>query len=101
MQSRRLLIDHLAAELHAMESGRVPMNPLRYRVNAKMLRQTLEGCDEPPLRHVRGGAHPQVIHALANRFFEDTGHLMTPNAAAHQARSVLERTLELARQERR
>ena len=48
-----------------------------------------------------GGEQPQVIHALANRFFEDTGHLMTPNAAAHKARSVLERTLESARQERR
>jgi hypothetical protein len=48
----------------------------------------------------QGGAHPQVLHALANRFFEDTGHLITPNAAAHKARSLLERTLELARQER-
>jgi hypothetical protein len=101
MQSRRLLIDHLSAELHAMESGRVPMNPLRYRVNARMLRQALEGGAEPPVRHRTGGAHPQVVHALSNRFFEHTGHLMTPNAAAHKARSLLERTLESARQDRR
>lgn len=101
MESRHLLIEHLAAELHAMEAGRVPMNPLRYRVNAKMLRQALAGCPEPRVLRRPGGAHPQVIHALSNRFFEDTGHLMTPNAAAHKARSLLERTLELARQERR
>lgn len=84
-----------------MESGRAPMNPLRYRVNARMLRQTLEGSEEPPAGHRSGGAHPQVVHALANRFFEDTGHLMTPNAAAHKARSLLDRTLESVRQERR
>ena len=101
MESRQLLIEHLAAELHSMEAGRVPMNPLRYRVNAKMLRQALDGGLPAPVVRRPGGAHPQVVHALANRFFENTGHLMTPNAAAHKARSLLERTLELARQDRR
>ena len=98
MDSRHLFIDHLAGELQAMEVGREPMNPLRYRVNAKMLRKALADCPAPPLLRRPGGAHPQVVHALANRFFEDTGHLVAPNAVAYKIRSLLERTLEQARQ---
>jgi hypothetical protein len=100
MEARHLFIEHLAGELQAMEAGRVPLNPLRYRVNAKMLRKALIGCPVPQLLRRPGGAHPQVVHALANRFFEDTGHLVTPNALAHKARSLLERTLAHARQGR-
>ncbi len=100
MDSKQLFIEHLAGELQAMEVGRVPMNPLRYRVHAKMLRKALIGCPAPLLMARPGGAHPQVIHALANRFFEDTGHLLSPNATAHKARSLLERTLAHCRQER-
>ena len=96
-----MFIEHLAVELQAMEAGRVPMNPLRYRVNAKMLRKALIGCPAPQLLRRPGGAHPQIVHALANRFFEDTGHLVAPDAAAHKARSLLERTLDQARQEPR
>jgi hypothetical protein len=98
MDSRQLFIEHLAGELQAMEVGRVPMNALRYRVHAKALRKALLDCPAPSLQERQGGAHPQVVHALANRFFEDTGHLLQPNATAHKARSLLERTLAQCRQ---
>ena len=93
MDSKQLFIEHLAGELQAMEVGRVPMNALRYRVHAKMLRKALQGATTPSLLERQGGAHPQVVHALSNRFFEETGHLLQPNATAHKARSVLDRTL--------
>jgi hypothetical protein len=97
MDSKQLFIDHLAGELQAMEVGRVPMNPLRYRVHAKMLKKALAGVAAPLVANRPGGAHPQVVHLLANRFFEDTGHLPRPDAAAHKARSLLERTLAQCR----
>ena len=100
MDSKQLFIEHLAGELQAMEVGRVPMNALRYRVHAKMLRKALVGASTPALLERQGGAHPQVVHALSNRFFEDTGHLLQPNATAHKARSLLERTLAQCRQAR-
>jgi hypothetical protein len=100
MDSKQLFIEHLAGELQAMEVGRVPMNALRYRVHAKMLRKALVGHATPSLLERQGGAHPQVVHALSNRFFEDTGHLLQPNATAHKARSLLERTLASCRQAR-
>jgi hypothetical protein len=100
MDSKQLFIEHLAGELQAMEVGRVPMNALRYRVHAKMLRKALIGASTPSLLERQGGAHPQVVHALSNRFFEDTGHLLQPNATAHKARSLLERTLATCRQAR-
>ena len=100
MDSKQLFIEHLASELQAMEVGRVPMNALRYRVHAKMLRKALVGCPTPTLMMRQGGAHPQVVHALANRFFEETGHLLQPNATAHKARSLLERTLAQCRTDR-
>ena len=46
---------------------------------------------------VQGVGFRPFVHALANRFFEDTGHLVAPNAAAYKVRSVLERTLAQAR----
>ena len=97
MDSKQLFIEHLAGELQAMEVGRVPMNPLRYRVHAKMLRKALADMPDSLDLTRPGGAHPQVLHELANRFFEDTGHLPRPDAAAHKARAVLERTLALCR----
>jgi len=97
MDSKQLFIEHLAGELQAMEVGRVPMNPLRYRVHAKMLKKALGDLPAPLVTSRPGGAHPQVIHELANRFFEDTGHLPRPDAAAHKARSLLERTLAQCR----
>ena len=100
MDSKQLFIEHLAGELQAMEVGRVPMNALRYRVHAKMLRKALQGSATPALLERQGGAHPQVVHELSNRFFEETGHLLQPNATAHKARSLLERTLAGCRQAR-
>ncbi|MET0382382.1 MAG: hypothetical protein ABW032_03065 [Burkholderiaceae bacterium] len=100
MDSKQLFIEHLASELQAMEVGRVPMNPLRYRVHAKALSKALAGYSTPAMLTRQGGAHPQVVHALANRFFEETGHLLQPNAVAHKARSLLERTLAQCRHDR-
>ena len=98
MDAKQLFIEHLASELQAMEMGRVPMNALRYRVHARMLRKALAGASTPALLDRRGGAHPQVVHVLSNRFFEDTGHLLQPNAITHKARVLLERTLAACRQ---
>ena len=100
MDSKQLFIEHLSGERQAMEVGRVPMNALRYRVHAKMLRKALLGATTPQLLERQGGAHPQVVHALSNRFFEETGHLLQPNATAHKARSLLERTMASCRQAR-
>src|SRR5450759_499765 len=59
MDSKQLFIEHLAGELQAMEVGRVPMNALRYRVHAKMLRKALTAASTPALLERQGGAHPQ------------------------------------------
>jgi len=102
MDSKQLFIEQLAGELQAMEVGRVPMDATRYRVHAKMLRKALIYAKVPTALSTerQGGAHPQVIHVLANLFFEETGHLLQPNAVAHKARSVLERTLAQCRHDR-
>ena len=55
---------------------------------------------DPVAARPPGRCPSQVVHALSNRFFEDTGHLLQPNATAHKARSLLERTLATCRQAR-
>ena len=67
---------------------------------SKARHPTRVGASTPALLERQGGAHPQVVHALSNRFFEETGHLLQPNATAHKARSVLERTMASCRQAR-
>jgi hypothetical protein len=72
---KHLFIAHLAEKLQAMESGRVRLEPLSYRVHVKMLVRALAGYPEAQLEDALGGSHPAVREALANRFFADTGHL--------------------------
>lgn len=72
---KHLYIAHLAEKLEAMESGRLPMEALTYRVHARMLARALAGYPETRLDAALGGSHPAVREALANRFFADTGHL--------------------------
>jgi len=77
LDGRHLYVDSLAHKLEAIESGRVPMQPLTYRVNAKMLRRALMTYPEAGFE-----GHPATVwgvleEALANMCFENTGHLPT------------------------
>ena len=76
-EGRHLYVDSLAHKLEAIESGREPMQPLTYRVHAKMLRRAL-------LNYAGAGydGHAAQIwgvmeDALANMCFESTGQLPT------------------------
>lgn len=72
---KHLFIAHLAEKLQAMESGRLRLEPLSYRVHVRMLAKALAGYPEARLDVALGRSHPAVSEALANRFFADTGHL--------------------------
>ena len=73
LEGRHLYVDSLAHKLEALESGREPMQPLTYRVNAKMLRRAMLNY---PAGSVSG--HPAQVwdvveEALANLCFETNG----------------------------
>jgi hypothetical protein len=75
LSGKHLFIAHLAEKLQAMETGRLRLEPLAYRVHVKMLSRALAGYPEAQLDDALGGSHSAVREALANRFFADTGHL--------------------------
>lgn len=75
LSGKHLFIAHLAEKLQAMEAGRMPLEPLAYRVHVRMLSRALAGYPEAQLEHALGGSHAAVREALANRYFADTGLL--------------------------
>jgi hypothetical protein len=90
LRRRRLYIDHLAAMLQKMDSGRLPMQALAYRLFAKRLREALAGLPE------RGDARPAVVQATqANRFFDQTGRL--PGIGGAAAQRIAQAAIERAR----
>ena len=85
-EGRHLYVDSLAHKLEAIESGRVPMQALTYRVHAKMLRRALLNCPDAGF-----DGHPALVwgvmeDALANMSFETTGQL--PTVSSHEVKQI-------------
>ena len=77
LDGRHLYVDSLAHKLEAIESGRVPMQPLTYRVNAKMLRRALQTYPEAGFNGHAALVWGVMEEALANACFEANGYLPT------------------------
>jgi hypothetical protein len=92
LEGRRLYIADLAQRLHDMESGRVPMQPLPYRVLSKQLREALAGLPEPAARagfaELPSSLLPTVAETLETRHFDHHGRLH--DACAVHCRAVAE-----------
>lgn len=74
---RRPLVDDLARKMEAAESGREPMQPLAYRVQARMLRRVLSNYSGAGYEHHDPAVWSVIEDAMANRCFDSTGHLPT------------------------
>jgi len=95
-EGRHLYVDSLAHKLEAIESGREPMQPLTYRVHAKMLRRALLNCPDASF-----DGHPPLVwgvmeDALANMCFETTGHL--PTVCSQQVKQIADELIARCRQ---
>ncbi len=84
LESRRLYIADLVRRQYEMESGRVAMQPLAYRVLSRRLRDALAGLPEPAAR--RGFSElpapllPGVAEMLETRHFDHHRRLHGPGA---------------------
>lgn len=67
---KRLYLIDLACRISAMESGRVAMNPVAYRLFNRRLRDAMCGYATDVLMAHVGRAHPAVRHVLNQRRFE-------------------------------
>ena len=73
LSGKRLYIADLAGRLEAMESGRVPMNALAYRLYARRMATAMEGYPPGLLAAQLGRAYPSVLQAIESRQFEADG----------------------------
>lgn len=71
--NRRLYIADLAERLESMDSGRIEMNAVAYRLFARRLAAAV--ADYPPelLEAQLGRLHPAVMHALEQQRFDAHG----------------------------
>jgi hypothetical protein len=85
LESRRLYVADLARRQLEMESGKVAMQPLAYRVLSKRLREALAGLPKPsaPAGFPELPPHllPLVTETLETRHFDDYGCLFGVCAA--------------------
>ncbi|MBC7992592.1 MAG: hypothetical protein H7Z15_05045 [Rhizobacter sp.] len=97
LESRRLYIADLARRQHEMESGRVAMKPLTYRVLSKCLREALAGLSEPAARagfsELPAHLMPLVADVLETRHFDQHACLLGRRAAhcREQAEIIVDR----------
>lgn len=86
LQSKRLFIEHIAARLDEMESGRTRLKPLAYRAQAKMLREALRAFPRNRLDALIAAPQAALSQAIYNRCFEAGGLLCeAPSGAAARA----------------
>lgn len=71
LSSKRLYIADLAARLEAMESGRMAMSPIAYRLFARRLNAAVSVYPPALLAAQLGRAWPSVMHALEQQRFAD------------------------------
>jgi hypothetical protein len=100
LESRRLYIADLARRQHEMESGRVAMQPLAYRVLSKRLREALAGLPEPAARsgfsELPAHLLPLVAEMLETRHFDHHGRLH--GAFAPHCRAIADTLISRLRQ---
>lgn len=83
LHSKQLFIEHIAARLEAMETGRTRLKAMAYRVHVRMLREALMAYPRSRLEKLLGSSHMALREALFDRLFESTGCLReAPSAAA-------------------
>jgi hypothetical protein len=75
LSGKRLYIADLAARLEAMESGRVAMNALAYRLYARRMATAMQGYPPGLLAAQLGRIHPCIMQAIEHRQFEVDGAL--------------------------
>ena len=75
LSSKRLYIADLAARMEAMESGRIAMNALAYRLYARRMAAAMVGYPAGLLAAQLGRLHPVVLQAIEHRQFEVVGSM--------------------------
>jgi len=82
LSDKRLYIADIARRLVEMENGSAALQPLLYRLLAKRLRQAAAGFAQSELQGRFGPCNAAVAEVLAERFFNDHGHLPGGSGAA-------------------
>jgi hypothetical protein len=77
LDGRHLYVESLAHKIEAIESGRVPMQAMTYRVHARMLRRALLSHPEASFSGHDAAVWGVMEEALANVCFESHGYLPT------------------------
>jgi hypothetical protein len=98
VDGRHMYVDSLAHKLEEIESGRVPMQALTYRVHARMLRRALLSYPEASFTGHDAAVWGVMEEALANVCFETHGYLPTVSGQQikHMADSLIARCSRVA-----
>ena len=75
LTSKRLYIADLAERLEAMESGKIAMSAVAYRLFARRMKTAIAGYPAGLLAAQLGRSHPAVMQAIEERQFEAEGML--------------------------
>lgn len=91
-----LYVLDVAQKLYEMESGRLPMDPVAYKLFARRLKQALAGCTS---RDLPGNVSqtPALKEAMADRYFIEHGHFLGARVAADVAWQVIDRVQDRLR----
>jgi hypothetical protein len=91
-----LYVLDVAQKLHEMEMGRLPLDPVAYKLYARRLKQALAGCTARDLPRNVSQA-PALREAMADRYFVEHGHFTGERAAADIAWQVIDRVQDRLR----
>src|SRR4051812_19638645 len=90
LERKLLFIEHLASRMLAMETGRMPVHAVAYRLYMKRLRAAAAGVTDRDLARMSGG-HPVVTALLAERHYDSHGRL--PGTNGRSARNATDKLL--------
>lgn len=91
-----LYVLDVAQKLHEMEIGRLPLDPVAYKLFARRLKQALAGCSPRDLPGNVSQA-PALREAMADRYFVEHGHFMNEQVAADLSWQMIDRVQDRLR----